>query len=311
MSRIPPLIRGRIAEAVAFERHTIANSAQKEWAGKKTDRRTLTELLDKWWKYHGENHEHGKKEKGHLMKTIEVIGDIAVNRLSKRELMEYRSSRIRAGISAATINRDIYRLSGMFTRLIQFEEFSGPNPVHGLPPLTEDNPEMTFLEEREIAALLNVLEGDKILVTLLCLSTGGRRTEVVTFRPSQVIKGRVTLLKTKNGKKRTVPISPELEKKVKSEASASLFSVDHEKFCEKLRSVQHDLPVGQATHILRHTFASHFMMNGGNIIALQQILGHASINQMMVYAHLTPTIYKCGYTKSMEGRTGVSTLQSH
>ncbi|HAX5046992.1 TPA: hypothetical protein JZG23_004987, partial [Escherichia coli] len=33
---------------------------------------------------------------------------------------------------------------------------------------------------------------------------------------------------------------------------------------------------------------SHFMMNGGNIIALQQILGHASINQTMVYAHLSP-----------------------
>ncbi|EQC01924.1 hypothetical protein B738_00641 [Photorhabdus temperata subsp. temperata M1021] len=34
--------------------------------------------------------------------------------------------------------------------------------------------------------------------------------------------------------------------------------------------------------------ASHFMMNGGNIIALQQILGHASIIQTMVYAHLAP-----------------------
>ncbi|MCV5261954.1 tyrosine-type recombinase/integrase, partial [Escherichia coli] len=44
----------------------------------------------------------------------------------------------------------------------------------------------------------------------------------------------------------------------------------------------------QATHILRHTFASHCMMNGGNIIALQQILGHASIQQTMAYAHLAP-----------------------
>lgn len=30
------------------------------------------------------------------------------------------------------------------------------------------------------------------------------------------------------------------------------------------------------------------MMNGGNIVALQQILGHASINQTMAYAHLAP-----------------------
>ncbi|CDH20988.1 hypothetical protein XBKQ1_2880003 [Xenorhabdus bovienii str. kraussei Quebec] len=33
------------------------------------------------------------------------------------------------------------------------------------------------------------------------------------------------------------------------------------------------------------------MMNGGNIIALQQILGHASITQTMAYAHLAQTIY--------------------
>ncbi|EEQ03187.1 Int [Yersinia rohdei ATCC 43380] len=49
-----------------------------------------------------------------------------------------------------------------------------------------------------------------------------------------------------------------------------------------------DLPRGQATHVLRHTFASHFMMNGGNIIALQQILGHANIQQTMAYANLSP-----------------------
>ncbi len=58
--------------------------------------------------------------------------------------MDYRSMRLRDGISAATINRDMYRLSGMFTKLIQLDEFSGQHPIHGLPPLTEANPEMTF-----------------------------------------------------------------------------------------------------------------------------------------------------------------------
>ena len=39
-------------------------------------------------------------------------------------------------------------------------------------------------------------------------------------------------------------------------------------------------------HALRHTFASHFVMSGGNVLALQRILGHATIAQTMVYAHL-------------------------
>ncbi|MBB1605847.1 hypothetical protein A9979_04925 [Pseudomonas sp. UMC76] len=42
------------------------------------------------------------------------------------------------------------------------------------------------------------------------------------------------------------------------------------------------------THILRHTFASHYMMGGGDILTLQRILGHSSITMTMRYAHLSP-----------------------
>lgn len=45
---------------------------------------------------------------------------------------------------------------------------------------------------------------------------------------------------------------------------------------------------GQMTHILRHTFASHYMMAGGDILGLQRILGHSSITMTMRYAHLSP-----------------------
>lgn len=41
---------------------------------------------------------------------------------------------------------------------------------------------------------------------------------------------------------------------------------------------------GQMTHILRHTFASHYMMGGGDILTLQRILGRSSITMTMRYA---------------------------
>ncbi len=34
--------------------------------------------------------------------------------------------------------------------------------------------------------------------------------------------------------------------------------------------------------------ASHFMMNGGNILVLQKILGHSTIAMTMRYAHFAP-----------------------
>ena len=41
-------------------------------------------------------------------------------------------------------------------------------------------------------------------------------------------------------------------------------------------------------HALRHTMASQYMMQGGNVLALSKILGHTDIKQTMVYAHLAP-----------------------
>lgn len=41
-------------------------------------------------------------------------------------------------------------------------------------------------------------------------------------------------------------------------------------------------------HDLRHTFASHFVMNGGSLYDLQKLLGHARFEETQRYAHLTP-----------------------
>ncbi|MBH2951930.1 tyrosine-type recombinase/integrase [Serratia marcescens] len=282
-------IFNRRADAVAYERYMLGKFQRKEWdPAARADRRTLDDIRELWWLYHGQTQKNGEIENRHLIKTITALDNPQVCEVNKRMLIVHRSRRLAQGISASTVNRDIYRLSGMFSALIKLDEFEDENPLRGLPPLKEKNPGMTFLSKTEIARLLDTLKGDYRLIALLCLSTGGRWGEVSTLTESQVMHGRVVFLETKNGKKRVVPISPELEEEIRANASAALFKVDYENFCRKLRKVKPDLPRGQATHILRHTFASHFMMNGGNIIALQQILGHASIQQTMAYAHLAP-----------------------
>ncbi len=47
-------------------------------------------------------------------------------------------------------------------------------------------------------------------------------------------------------------------------------------------------PLCRPWHALRHTFASHYVMQGGSLLALQKILGHADIKMTLVYAHLAP-----------------------
>ena len=52
----------------------------------------------------------------------------------------------------------------------------------------------------------------------------------------------------------------------------------------------------QKTHVLLHTFASHFMMNVENILKLQRILGHDNICETMCYAHFAPNHLEEAFT---------------
>ena len=47
-------------------------------------------------------------------------------------------------------------------------------------------------------------------------------------------------------------------------------------------------PLARGWHALRHTFASHFIMGGGNLLTLQKLLGHVAIEMTLVYSHLAP-----------------------
>lgn len=48
-------------------------------------------------------------------------------------------------------------------------------------------------------------------------------------------------------------------------------------------------------HDLRHTFASHWMMSGGDLFKLQRILGHKSIEMTQRYSHLAPDAFASEY----------------
>ncbi|CAM3888842.1 phage integrase [Xenorhabdus thuongxuanensis] len=276
------------ADAVAFERNILANSNNQDWKPKSKDFRKLSELFDIWWNYEGRNLTWGIKRKQTIQGMIRDMGDPAAYQLTPRFLTEYRSRRLYEGKKASTINRDMTMLSGVFNTLISLKEYTGTHPLKEIKALKEKKPEMSYLTEPEIANLLNAVTGDTWRLTILCLNTGARWGEATKLRAENMLHNRVTFIETKNGKHRTIPISNEVMAAVKTKSTGLLFDVSYNSYRKILKDIKPDLPHGQAVHVLRHTFAAHFMMNGGNILTLQKIMGHANIEQTMTYAHFSP-----------------------
>lgn len=107
------------------------------------------------------------------------------------------------------------------------------------------------------------------------------------MKASQLSPRKITFVNTKGKKNRTVPISAALYEELRYK-EGRYFAECYRQFYRVIRLAGIELPEGQMSHVLRHSFASHFMMAGGNILVLQRILGHSDIRVTMRYAHFAP-----------------------
>lgn len=286
------------AEALAWERHVRAkNQENSEWMPIKKDPRKLSDLVELWYEHHGSTLNAGKDTKNRLHAMCVAMEDPRADQFTADIFVSYRTKRLAAGITANNMNREHSYLRAVFNELIRLEHWKRENPLRNIRSIRIQERELTYLTLDQIRGLLEELGRGRNkhawLIAKVCLATGARWGEAEGLRTSQVRNGVIQFVQTKSSKARAVPIPEYLEAELwehhKTHSdSDQLFTSSWSAFREAVERQKLQLPEGQMTHVLRHTFSSYFMINGGNILTLQRILGHHSLTMTMRYAHLAP-----------------------
>ncbi|HDZ9124074.1 TPA: site-specific integrase [Vibrio cholerae] len=304
-------VRKRFAtkgEATAYENFIMREVDDKPWMGSKPDNRRLSELLETWWQVHGHTIKSGKVVYRKTALTIKELGDPIASTFTSKQYLAFRASRVshfnkeNKSLSPTYQNFQLNLLSGMFSRLIKYKQWNLPNPLDDIEPIKVNQRALAYLDKADIQPFLERLgrfenEGrsvsipEIVLIAKICLATGARISEALSLERSQISEFKLTFVETKGKRIRSVPISENLYKEIMlaSSSSTKIFSTTYGSAHRYIKKALPDyVPEGQATHVLRHTFATHFMMNRGDILILQRILGHQKIEQTMAYAHFSP-----------------------
>ena len=177
--------------------------------------------------------------------------------------------------------------------------------------LRVERPDFDFLDFDEAERLLANADEEWRTLILVALRTGMRQGELRALRWQDVdlVAGRIFVRQNivrghvgtpKSGKPREIALGEEVRAALKAHRHLRGPLV----FCDMAGNVltkgEMKHPLWRACkraglrligwHVLRHTFASHLVMRGAPIKAIQELLGHATIQMTMRYAHLSPDI---------------------
>jgi site-specific recombinase XerD len=159
-----------------------------------------------------------------------------------------------------------------------------PHVVKGLPrPLTDA--EVTLAMER-------LPQGYPRDAATLALGAGMRCCEITRAEGAHLVEGFMRIL-GKGGKERLVPACPEVQELVHERGPGLLVRRPlgtkwlPDNLSQAMSTAFADIGLqGVTLHRLRHTFATRLVRKKANIVAVKNLLGHASLNTTQIYAQV-------------------------
>ena len=224
--------------------------------------------------------------------------DVDVEKLTIKEISDWKKD-LERDHSQNTVRLFVMKLRNVISYLNKRGIDTINVDLVPLPKRQETVP--VFLTEEEVALMIDYASNlrNKFVISLLYAS-GIRLSELISLNRGQIVEKRFTVI-GKGGKPRLCFIDDRTEKLMeeylarrKDNDSALVVSYN---FKERMTKTNIELLVRNTAskaginkkvtpHTLRHSYATNFLRNNGNMRYLSYSLGHASMDTTAMYAHV-------------------------
>jgi site-specific recombinase XerD len=241
--------------------------------------------------------------------------------LTRALVRRYLSTLSRQGYAPATVNRKLAGLR-LFCRFLVREEALPDNPTANLVSLKQARRLPRFLTVEELSKAMLTPDaatpaGVRDLAILeLLYGCGLRRQELVQLNVDTIDTGSMQLrVLGKRNRERIVPLGRAACQAVQNWlALRSTFAKERQDqtalfldtrgrrmsaglvYHAVRRCLRKTVALEKAhPHILRHSFATHLLESGADLMAVKELLGHTSLGTTQIYTHVTPQRLKSVY----------------
>src|SRR5262249_17204665 len=238
---------------------------------------------------------------------VPMFGNKRLDKIDSYQVEKYKAAKLDKGLSPKTINNHLTVFRKMMALAVDWHETDKLPKVSWM---KVPKPDFDFLSFEEADRLVAAAEPDWRTMVIVALHTGLRLGELTALQWDCVdlVAGRLVVKRNlyrgrlgvpKNGRSRELPLSRSALRALKDHrhlrgrwvfCTPKGEPLNAYNRCENAIARQCRRaglrPLGWDT--LRHTFASHLVMRGAPLKAVQELMGHATIEMTMRYSHLTP-----------------------
>jgi integrase len=287
--------------------------------------RTLAELLDRYTCEHAARRANHRRELTSIKNLKRFFGNPTLDQITPKLIVAYKNQRYTDGVKPATMNRELAALKKAFNLARREWEWCTDNPVCRVSMEKENNTRDRWLTVEEERRLLTTAAPWLQELVVFAIYTGMRMGEILalTWAGVDLFRRTVTVFRSKNGERRTIPVNTTVLDLLKYKYAARPRTTDivfHSHTHTPIdgsnvrRALIAALDIAKIQdlhfHDLRHTFATRMVQAGINLYKVQRLLGHKSPIMTQRYAHHYPESLRDGVDALEAGRL-VSTNLAH